>query len=178
MCMCEQWWHHCTSQWGWYILLSTIHVYCVAVAFKLIERVEQQICNKFCIKLEHSPTETIGWFRRPNLWELVIGSFILTMHPLMHRISCRVFLAKYQITQVTQSPYSPDMVPCDFWLFSKLTSPLKGKRFQTIDEIQENTTGQLMVIGRTVWDSKVPTLKGMRYHCLMYSISHILYLPP
>ena len=38
----------------------------------------------------------------------------------------------------------------DFWLFPKLKSPLKGKRFQTINEIQENTTGQLMVIGRTV----------------------------
>ena len=44
------------------------------------------------------------------------------------------------------SPYSPDLVPCDIWLFPKLKSPLKGKRFQTIDEIQENMTGQLMVI--------------------------------
>ena len=34
----------------------------------------------------------------------------------------------------------------DFWLFPKLKSPLKGKRFQTIDKIQENTMGQLMVI--------------------------------
>ena len=48
------------------------------------------------------------------------------------------------------APYSPDLVPCDFWLFPKLTSPLKGKRFQTIGEIQENTIGQLMAIGRTV----------------------------
>ena len=38
----------------------------------------------------------------------------------------------------------------DFWLFPKLKSPWKGKRFQTINEIQENTTGQLMVVGRTV----------------------------
>ena len=43
----------------------------------------------------------------------------------------------------------PDLVPCDFGLFPKLKSPLKGKRFQTIDEIQENTMGQLMVTGRT-----------------------------
>ena len=31
-------------------------------------------------------------------------------------------------------------------MLSKLKSPLKGKRFQTIDEIQENTIGQLMPI--------------------------------
>ena len=56
------------------------------------------------------------------------------------------FLAKHQITQVTQPDYSPDLVPCDFWLFPKLKSPLKGKRFQTIIEIQENMMGPLMAI--------------------------------
>ena len=30
--------------------------------------------------------------------------------------------------------------------FTKLKSPLKGKRFQTVNEIQESMTGQLMVI--------------------------------
>ena len=44
----------------------------------------------------------------------------------------------------------PDLVLCDFWLFPKLKSPLKGKRFQIVDEILENTTGQLMATGRTV----------------------------
>ena len=42
--------------------------------------------------------------------------------------------------------YSPDFVPCDFWLFPKLNSPLKRKRFHTVDEIQENMIGQLMAI--------------------------------
>ena len=70
-------------------------------------------------------------------------------------MSCAEFLAKHQITQVTQPPYNPDLPPSDFWLFPKLKSPLKGKRFQTIDETQENTTGQL--IG-TLWGPKVPTL--------------------
>ena len=60
------------------------------------------------------------------------------------------FLVKHQITQETQPLYSPDFGPCNFWLFPKLKSPVKGKRFQTISEIQENTMGQLMVIGRAV----------------------------
>ena len=34
------------------------------------------------------------------------------------------------VTQVTQPPYSPDLVPRDFWPFPKLKSPLKGERFQ------------------------------------------------
>ena len=32
----------------------------VAVAFKITEQVKQWVCIKFCVKLEHSSTETIG----------------------------------------------------------------------------------------------------------------------
>jgi transposase len=41
----------------------------------------------------------------------------------------QAFLANYHITQVCQPPYSPDLAPSDFWLFPKLKSPLKGRRF-------------------------------------------------
>ena len=61
-------------------------------------------------------------------------------------------------------------------LFFPKKSPLKGKRFQTVDEIQENMTGQLMVTGRTVWGPKVPTLKGTEVslsvvQCFLYLVS-------
>ena len=42
------------------------HVYCVAITFKMTEWVEQQICIKFCIKLEHSSMETIWMIRNPK----------------------------------------------------------------------------------------------------------------
>ena len=40
------------------------HVHCVAVAFKMTEQVELQICIKFCIKLEYSSTETIRMIQK------------------------------------------------------------------------------------------------------------------
>ena len=40
------------------------HVYCVAVTFKMAEQVEQQICLKFCIKLEHASMETIQMIQK------------------------------------------------------------------------------------------------------------------
>jgi hypothetical protein len=49
-------------------------------------------------------------------------------------------LAKHHIAQVRQPSYSPDLALCDFWLFSKLKMPLKGRRFQTANEIKENAT--------------------------------------
>ena len=85
------------------------------------------------------------------------------------------FLAKHQITHVTQFPYRLHLASFNFWLSPKLKSSLKGKRFQTIAEIQENTMGQLIAIG-TVWDPKVPTLKGTEaslsyVQCFLYVIS-------
>jgi len=38
-------------------------------------------------------------------------------------------LAKHHITQVYQPPYSPNLATCNFWLFPKLKSLLKGRRF-------------------------------------------------
>jgi hypothetical protein len=62
------------------------------------------------------------------------------------QLSCRLFLVKHCITQVCQSPYILDLAPCDFWLFPKLKSLLKGRKFQTSNEIKENATRQLMAI--------------------------------
>ena len=37
------------------------------------------------------------------------------------------------IKTVRHPPYSPDLGPCDFWLFSKL----RGCRYETIEEMKE-----------------------------------------
>ena len=37
---------------------------------------------------------------------------------------------------VPQPPYSPDLAPCDFWLFSEL----RGCRYETIEEMKEAVT--------------------------------------
>ena len=40
------------------------------------------------------------------------------------------------IKTVHHSPYSPDLAPCDFWLFPKL----RGRRYETIEEMKETMT--------------------------------------
>jgi hypothetical protein len=37
---------------------------------------------------------------------------------------------------IPHPPYSPDLAPCDFFLFPNMKLKLKGRRFDTIDEIQ------------------------------------------
>ena len=128
------------------------------------------------LSLNIPPQKLFRWFRRPQLW--VTGDWQLHHDNVPVHASRLVqsFWAKHQITQVTQPPYSPDLVPCNFWLSPKLKSPLKGKRFQTVNEIWENMMGQLMVTGRTVWGPEVPTLKGTEaslsyVQCFLYLIS-------
>ena len=53
------------------------------------DRVEQQICIKFCVKLEHSSVEAIWVIQKATA--VVNWWFILTMHLLMHHISSRGF---------------------------------------------------------------------------------------
>ena len=43
---------------------SSERVYCVAIAFKMTERVEQGICIKFCSKLEQSSVDTIWMIQK------------------------------------------------------------------------------------------------------------------
>jgi hypothetical protein len=40
------------------------------------------------------------------------------------------------MTVIPHPPYSPDLAPCDFFLFPKMKLKLKGRRFDTIEEIQ------------------------------------------
>jgi hypothetical protein len=37
---------------------------------------------------------------------------------------------------IPHSPHSPHLAPCDFFLFAKMKLKLKGRRFDTIEEIQ------------------------------------------
>jgi len=46
------------------------------------------------------------------------------------------FLAKNKIAVTPHPPYSPDLAPCDFFLFPKMKLKLKGRRFDTTEEIE------------------------------------------
>ena len=138
---------------------------------------EQQICIKLCIKLEHSSTETIWMIQKPAAmgnWWLAASS--LTTHLLIHHASCRVFWWNIKSPRWLIAPPTAQIWHQQLLAFPKLKLPLKGKRFQTISKIQENTTGKLMAIGKTAWVPKVPTLKGTEVslpyvQCFLYLLS-------
>ena len=46
------------------------------------------------------------------------------------------YMEKHDIAVLPHPPYSPDLAPCDYWLFPTLKKHLRGKRFESIFEIQ------------------------------------------
>ena len=56
------------------------------------------------------------------------------------------YVAKHQTSVMPHPPYSLDLTPADFLLFPKLKTTLKGRRSQTLEEIQENVMRELCVI--------------------------------
>jgi transposase len=56
------------------------------------------------------------------------------------------FLAKHDTAQLQLPPYSPDLAPCDFFLFPTLKKVLKGHRFAVTEDIKQNSTKTLLDI--------------------------------
>jgi histone-lysine N-methyltransferase SETMAR len=48
------------------------------------------------------------------------------------------FLAGKGISAMDHPPYSPELAQADFWLFPKLKSVLKGKRFSDVEDIKSS----------------------------------------
>jgi hypothetical protein len=64
----------------------------------------------------------------------------MTVPPAHDVLRVCEFLAKKSITKLDHQPYSPDLAPCNFWLFPKLKDALKGQRFADIPDIERNVT--------------------------------------
>ena len=55
----------------------------------------------------------------------------------------------YSIALLRQPPCSPDIAPCDFWLFPKLEKPLKGQRFDDKRMVENNAASVLKAIPKS-----------------------------
>ncbi|GFV68301.1 uncharacterized protein TNCV_2203321 [Trichonephila clavipes] len=97
------------------------------------------------------------------------------------------FLASKNIPVAPQPPYSPDLSPCDLFLFPKLKNTLKGHHFGTLEDIRTAVTDQLKAIPisefyqcyeewkkrhqRRVWLQKAVTLKETMLNCKFIGIN-------
>ena len=74
--------------------------------------------------------------KRPVLFKSGQGHFHQDNTPVHNSILVTDYLTKMGIKTVPHPPYSPDIAPCDFWLFPKL----RGCHFETIEQMKEAVT--------------------------------------
>jgi len=77
----------------------------------------------------------------------------------------RSYPAKRQTSVVPHPPYSPDLAPEDFFLFPKLKTTLKGCRFPTIQEIQENAIREMRAITESAFQEAFQQWKKRWERC-------------
>ncbi|GFS77214.1 protein GVQW3 [Trichonephila clavipes] len=69
------------------------------------------------------------------VWQILHDN--LNIAPAHSVLSVKRFLAKHSIPVLEHPPYSPDLAPCDFYLFPKVKSALKGTRFESVEAVKE-----------------------------------------
>jgi len=63
--------------------------------------------------------------------------------PAHTALSIQELLMKKNIPVLPHPPYSPELAPCDFYIFPKLKLKLKGHHFEMMENIQKIVTDEL-----------------------------------
>ncbi len=100
------------------------------------------------VKLGPRETVTANWYKDiclPQVFEIITNERPATglRGLILHHDNARPhtaaitreYLEELNVKTMPHPPYSPDLAPCDFWLFRNLKKFLRGKRFQTESEI-------------------------------------------
>jgi len=105
----------------------------------------QAINKKFYLEVLRRLRESFRRKRPEKWWD---GDWILHHDNTPAHTSHLVqqFLVKHGPTQLQQPPYSPDLAPCDFFVFPRLKKVLKGHWFEATEDIKRNSKKTLLDI--------------------------------
>ena len=140
----------------------------------MTEWVELQVCIKFCIKLEHSSSETTHSEGCSN-GQLVIGSFITTMYLFVHHISC-TFWGGNNKSLMWLSPTTAQIWCPETSGFSQNYNHLwKGRDFSLSMRFRKIWWGSWWWLGKLCEVPRCLHWRWLRCHCPMYSVSCIVF---
>ena len=79
--------------------------------------------------------------KQPELLEH--GVILLKDSAAPHHHDVRNLLYRRGWNVLAHAPYSPDLAPCDYWLFARVKEHLQGKRFESDDDSNTAVTASL-----------------------------------
>ena len=122
--------------------------------------------------------------KRRKLWETRSWLLHHDNAPAHNALGIQKFLAENNIAVLKQPTYSPDLAPCDFFLFLKLKEVIKGTCFQDSEAIKTAGMKELRAIpknpfrsawknGRQDWKSAFePKEITLKVTCCKIYLSH------
>jgi len=130
-----------------------------------------------CDSSKSSPKCLWSCWRSRNLWKFVPHDFNRkTEDASCCRKICATsadaslliheFFKKHETTVVPQSPYTPGLAPADIFLFPKWKSSLKGRLFQTVEEIEENSIRDLRAVPQNMFQDTFQKRKKCWERCI------------
>jgi len=102
---------------------------------------------------------------RPDLWASGQWTLLHNNARPHTALSFSRFLTKHNVTVLPHPPYSPDLSPCDFFLFPRLKKRLKGWQHENIEVIQAAATMELTRILKEEFTSCFQDLKKRWQQC-------------
>ncbi|KAJ4450592.1 hypothetical protein ANN_02017 [Periplaneta americana] len=103
------------------------------------------LLNLLEVALRLNPPSPLGRSEKETSRKVGLENNWFLMHdnaPAHRAIIVKNFLARHNITALDHPPYSPDLSPPDYFLFPRLKSHLKGRRFNA-EEVIANATRAL-----------------------------------
>jgi hypothetical protein len=98
----------------------------------------QTVSGKFYCEVSKRLREGIRR-KRPDKWKKNNWFLHRDNAPAHTSLAVRQFLTSKNITVIPHPHYSPDLAPCDFFLFPKMKLRLQWRRFDTTEEIHAET---------------------------------------
>lgn len=119
------------------VILIVFFDYCGVVHYEFLSA-DQTASNQYYLGVIHRLRKAISK-KRPDLW--ADNSWFLHHNNATYYSAfvIRDHFAKNSTNIVPQPLFSPDLAPCDFWLFSKLKILLRGHCFECIEEIERES---------------------------------------
>ncbi|KYN41745.1 hypothetical protein ALC56_03888 [Trachymyrmex septentrionalis] len=105
--------------------------------------------------------------KRPDLWKNKNWLLHHDNAPAHTSLLVREFLTKNNTLMMPQPPYSPDLAPCDCFLFPKLKRSMKGRRYATIEEIKTASKEELNKITKNYFFKCFEDWKKCWHKCIV-----------
>ncbi len=132
-------------------VMITVFFYCRGVILAEFKDPKDKICQEtYCETLKVLRDKIRR--KRPELWRGGRGNSRYLIHhdnaPPHTSVLTLAFLGEHDMEMVAHPPYSPDLAPCDFFLFPRLKEVLRGHRFPSVAAMKQGVLSALKKIDK------------------------------